>query len=315
MYYGEIKNCDIANGEGVRVALFVSGCTNRCKGCFQPQTWDFTYGQPFTAETEDHLLSLLSPSYINGLTVLGGEPFEPENQRALAPFLRRVRRTYPDKTIWLYTGEIWERLYQDSILKDIDVLVDGDFVMAICAADMKSRGKLAKSTVVGTIMTNMGFNRFCDENGMKFSATKVGDRYVLEEMLLEGYNFGGEQSGHVIFLDFATTGDGQMTAAQLLSIMRRRQAKLSSLATIMQRYPQVMVNVTTSPEGKLRFYTDTEVKESIEKAKAALGNTGRIIVRPSGTEPLLRVMVEGENEEQISDLANQVADVLRTRLA
>ena len=194
-------------------------------------------------------------------------------------------------------------------------LVDGDFVMAICAADMKSRGKLAKSTVVGTIMTNMGFNRFCDENDMKFSATKVGDRYVLEEMLLECYNFGGEQSGHVIFLDFATTGDGQMTAAQLLSIMRRRQAKLSSLATIMQRYPQVMVNVTTSPEGKLRFYTDTEVKESIEKAKAALGNTGRIIVRPSGTEPLLRVMVEGENEEQISDLANQVADVLRTRLA
>lgn len=194
-------------------------------------------------------------------------------------------------------------------------LVDGDFVMAICAADMKSRGKLAKSTVVGTIMTNMGFNRFCDENNMKFSATKVGDRYVLEEMLLEGYNFGGEQSGHVIFLDFATTGDGQMTAGQLLSIMRRRQAKLSSLATIMQRYPQVMVNVTTSPEGKLRFYTDTEVKESIEKAKAALGNTGRIIVRPSGTEPLLRVMVEGENEEQISDLANQVADVLRTRLA
>ena len=194
-------------------------------------------------------------------------------------------------------------------------LVDGDFVMAICAADMKSRGKLAKSTVVGTIMTNMGFNRFCDENDMKFSATKVGDRYVLEEMLLEGYNFGGEQSGHVIFLDFATTGDGQMTAAQLLSIMRRRQAKLSSLATIMQRYPQVMVNVTTSPEGKLRFYTDTEVKESIEKAKAELGNTGRIIVRPSGTEPLLRVMVEGENEEQISDLANQVADVLRTRLA
>lgn len=194
-------------------------------------------------------------------------------------------------------------------------LVDGDFVMAICAADMKSRGKLAKSTVVGTIMTNMGFKRFCDENDMKFSSTKVGDRYVLEEMLLEGYNFGGEQSGHVIFLDFATTGDGQMTAAQLLSIMRRRQAKLSSLATIMQRYPQVMVNVTTSPEGKLRFYTDTEVKESIEKAKAALGSTGRIIVRPSGTEPLLRVMVEGENEEQISELANQVADVLHTRLA
>ena len=193
--------------------------------------------------------------------------------------------------------------------------VDGDFIMVICAADMKSRGKLAKSTVVGTIMTNMGFNRFCAENDMKFSATKVGDRYVLEEMLLEGYNFGGEQSGHVIFLDFATTGDGQMTAAHLLSLMRRREAKLSSLATIMQRFPQVMVNVTTGPEGKLRFYTDDEVKESIEKAKAALGDSGRIIVRPSGTEPLLRVMVEGEDEEQINALANEVADVLRRRLA
>ena len=91
MYYGEIKNCDIANGEGVRVTLFVSGCTNHCKNCFQPQTWDFCYGQPFTTETEDYLLSLLSPVYINGLTLLGGEPFEPENQRALVPFLRRVR--------------------------------------------------------------------------------------------------------------------------------------------------------------------------------------------------------------------------------
>ena len=193
--------------------------------------------------------------------------------------------------------------------------VDGDFIMAICAADMKSRGKLAKSTVVGTIMTNMGFNRFCAENDMKFSATKVGDRYILEEMLLEGYNFGGEQSGHVIFLDFATTGDGQLTAAHLLSLMRRREAKLSSLATIMQRFPQVMVNVTTSPEGKLRFNTDDEVKESIEKVKAALGDSGRIIVRPSGTEPLLRVMVEGEDEEQINALANEVADVVRRRLS
>ena len=90
MYYGEIKNCDIANGEGVRVTLFVSGCTNHCKNCFQPQTWDFCYGQPFTTETEDYLLSLLSPVYINGLTLLGGEPFEPENQRALVPFLQRL---------------------------------------------------------------------------------------------------------------------------------------------------------------------------------------------------------------------------------
>jgi phosphoglucosamine mutase len=194
-------------------------------------------------------------------------------------------------------------------------LVDGDFLMAVCAADMKSRGKLAKNAVVGTIMTNMGFNRFCEENEIKFAATKVGDRYVLEEMLQEGYNFGGEQSGHLIFRDFATTGDGELTAAQLLSIVHRREANLSSLATLMARYPQVMVNVEVSPEGKLRFYTDAAVKDAIEKAKVKLGDKGRIIVRPSGTEPLLRVMIEGEDAEYIGVLVNSVADVVRERLS
>ena len=108
MHYGEIKNCDIANGLGVRVTLFVSGCTNHCENCFQPQTWDFCYGKPFTSETEDELIRLLSPDYINGLTLLGGEPFEPKNQRALLPFLRRVRRELPQKTIWSFTGFTWE---------------------------------------------------------------------------------------------------------------------------------------------------------------------------------------------------------------
>ena len=193
-------------------------------------------------------------------------------------------------------------------------LVDGDFVMAICAADMKSRGKLEKNTVVGTIMTNLGFIRFCEEAGLHFEATKVGDRYVLEEMQLEGYNFGGEQSGHVIFLDFATTGDGQLTAAQLLSLVKRRETKLSNLAVLMKRYPQVLVNVEVAPEGKLRFYTDDAVKAAIDRAKKALGKDGRIIVRPSGTEPLLRVMVEGSDPDAIAALANEVADVLRERL-
>ena len=104
MYYGEIKNCDIANGIGVRVTLFVSGCTNRCPGCFQPQTWDFDYGEPFTSETEEKLLDMLSPGFINGLTLLGGDPFEPENQRALTPFLYRVRQRYPEKTVWASSG-------------------------------------------------------------------------------------------------------------------------------------------------------------------------------------------------------------------
>ena len=189
------------------------------------------------------------------------------------------------------------------------------FRSAICAADLKSRGKLAKDTVVGTIMTNMGFNRFCEDDGIKFEATKVGDRYVLEEMLLEGYNFGGEQSGHIIFLDFATTGDGQMTAAQLLSILKRREAKLSSLATLMTRYPQVLVNVEVGQEGKLRFYTDSQVKDAVEAAKQQLGNRGRVVVRPSGTEPLLRVMIEGEDEKEIAQVANSIATVLRDRLA
>lgn len=192
--------------------------------------------------------------------------------------------------------------------------IDGDFIMAICAADMKSRGKLAGNAVVGTIMTNMGFQRFCEENGMRFEATKVGDRYVLEEMRLDGYNFGGEQSGHVIFRDFATTGDGQLTACQLLSVMRRREAKLSSMATLMQRFPQTIVNLTVTPEGKLAFYTDHKVKAAIDKVSETLGRDGRIIVRPSGTEPLLRVMVEGQDEALIQKLANDVAEVIQAEL-
>ena len=150
MYYGEIKDCDIANGEGVRVTLFVSGCTNRCPGCFQPQTWAFDYGQPFTAETEERLLAMLKPSYINGLTLLGGEPFEPENQRALLPFVKRVRRELPDKTIWAYTGTTYEALLTegnrhrcdvtDELLSTVDVLVDGRFMEELKDISLRFRG-------------------------------------------------------------------------------------------------------------------------------------------------------------------------------
>lgn len=193
-------------------------------------------------------------------------------------------------------------------------LVDGDFIMAICATDMKSRGKLAKNAVVGTIMTNMGLDVFCRENGMHFVATKVGDRYVLEKMEKSGYNFGGEQSGHIIFLDFATTGDGQLTAAQLLSLVHRREAKLSSLATLMEQYPQAMVNVTVKPKAKLRFSGDEEVQKAVKMAQDELGDNGRIVVRPSGTEPLLRVMTEGKDKDKIKKIADSVADVIKKRL-
>lgn len=150
MYYGELKNCDIANGEGVRVTLFVSGCTNRCPHCFQPQTWAFDYGQPFTEETEEQLMRMLTPSYISGLTLLGGEPFEPDNQRALLPFVRRLRRELPEKTVWAYTGRTYEELLTDGcshrcevtdeLLSLVDVLVDGRFVQELKDISLRFRG-------------------------------------------------------------------------------------------------------------------------------------------------------------------------------
>ena len=150
MYYGEIKNCDIANGEGVRVSLFVSGCTNRCKGCFQPETWAFDYGRPFTEQTQEIILAMLAPSYINGLTLLGGDPFEPDNQRALTPFLRHVRQMLPRKTVWCYTGFTYEQLHTDGahprcevtdqMLSLLDVLVDGPFVEQQHDMSLRFRG-------------------------------------------------------------------------------------------------------------------------------------------------------------------------------
>ena len=193
-------------------------------------------------------------------------------------------------------------------------LIDGDIIMAICALDLKNRGKLNRQAVVGTIMTNFGFGKFCEANDIRFVATKVGDRYVLEEMLLEDYSFGGEQSGHIIFRDFATTGDGQLTATQLLTLMKVEGKSLSELASVMTRYPQTMVNLKISAEGKIAFYNDPEVNRVMAEAKEELGKTGRIVVRPSGTEPLIRVMVEGMDARQIERVANTVADVITERL-
>ena len=139
MNFCGLKKLDIANGEGLRVTLFVSGCRNRCRGCFQPETWDFNYGEPFTANTEDIILEALSTPSVRGLTILGGEPMEPENQVALLPFLRRVKARYPDKSVWLYTGNLYEELtglcgehpkrlsITDELLSFVDILVDGRF--------------------------------------------------------------------------------------------------------------------------------------------------------------------------------------------
>ena len=128
MNYGAIKTVDIADGPGVRVSLFVSGCRNHCHGCFQPETWDFDYGEPFTKETEDKIIKALSPSWIQGLSILGGEPMEPENQVVLEPFLKRVREELPEKDIWLYTGYVFESVSTSALLKYVDVVVDGPFI-------------------------------------------------------------------------------------------------------------------------------------------------------------------------------------------
>lgn len=150
MNYGEIKKCDIANGIGVRISLFVSGCTHHCKNCFNPETWDFAFGEEFTHDVEDSIIKELSPSYITGLTVLGGEPFEPSNQEVLLPFLKRVRTLLPTKTIWVYTGyKMDEELltpsrarceYTDEMLSLIDVLVDGEFVEELKDITLRFRG-------------------------------------------------------------------------------------------------------------------------------------------------------------------------------
>lgn len=150
MHYGEIKDCDIANGPGVRISLFVSGCTNHCENCFQPQTWDFNYGQPFTSEAEDKIINMLAPSYIRGLTILGGEPFEPKNQAELLPFVKRVREAYPNKDIWAFSGFTYEELNDPTayphtdvtaeLLWNIDVLVDGRYVEKLRNISLRFRG-------------------------------------------------------------------------------------------------------------------------------------------------------------------------------
>ena len=200
-------------------------------------------------------------------------------------------------------------------IDDLGNVIDGDFIMAICALDMKERGKLRRNTVVGTIMTNFGFTKFCEKNDIRFIATKVGDRYVLEEMLQEGYSLGGEQSGHVIFRDFATTGDGQLTAVQLLTHLKRSKMKLSELASVMTRYPQYIVNIRTTDEGKLAFYTDSDIKAILKDAEDKLAETGRIVVRPSGTEPLIRVMTEGEDNELTERIAKDTAAAISEKLS
>lgn len=190
-------------------------------------------------------------------------------------------------------------------------IVDGDRIMAICALSMKKEGILNKNTVVATVMSNIGFENILKKSGINVIRTKVGDRYVVEEMLRRGCNLGGEQSGHIVFLDHNTTGDGAITALQILSIMCKTGKSLSELASPIPIYPQVLVNVKVSKPKNIEAFP--RIVNAIKKAEKRL-NGGRILVRPSGTEPKIRVMVEGTDMDEIRTIAEEIADVIRVRI-
>ena len=189
-------------------------------------------------------------------------------------------------------------------------LVDGDEIMAICANFMKSRGKLAQDTVVVTVMTNLGFSIMGKEQGLHIEKTKVGDRYVLENMRENGYNLGGEQSGHVIFLDDNTTGDGLLSALHLLEVMVETGKPLSELASIMTVLPQALVNAKVPTHKKESYMEYPEVAEAIAKLEEQFAGEGRVLIRPSGTEPLVRVMIEGKDQAQIDQAAHELAELI-----
>jgi phosphoglucosamine mutase len=194
------------------------------------------------------------------------------------------------------------------------LIVDGDVIMAICALDLKERGLLKKNTLVCTVMSNMGLDIAMKEHGIKTIKTRVGDRYVLEEMMRGGFSLGGEQSGHIIFLDHNTTGDGILTGIQLASIIRRGDKPLSRLANAVRILPQVLVGARVKDGLKDAVMEDEVVKKRIAELEKRMKGRGRVLIRPSGTEPLVRVMIEGEDKQEIERQAVEMAALIESRL-
>ena len=192
--------------------------------------------------------------------------------------------------------------------------IDGDKIMAIIASHLKKEGNLKKDTIVATVMSNLGLNKFANEKGLNLVQTKVGDRYVLEEMLKEGFNIGGEQSGHIILLDYNPTGDGILTSLMLIKTIFEANKKASELGNIVKLYPQVLINAKVNSEKKYDYEKDEEIKEAIKKLEEEFAGNGRILIRPSGTEPLVRVMIEGENQEYITKKAKEIANLIEKKL-
>ena len=189
-------------------------------------------------------------------------------------------------------------------------MVDGDQIMAICGCHMKKKGTLKKDTIVVTVMTNLGFTLMGQKEGIHIEKTKVGDRYVLENMMENGYNIGGEQSGHVIFLDDNTTGDGLLSALHLLNVMVEEKKPLSELAKVMEVLPQALVNAKVPTHKKDAYMEYAEIAEAIGQLEEKFKGEGRVLIRPSGTEPLVRVMIEGKNQEEIQADAECLAELI-----
>lgn len=194
------------------------------------------------------------------------------------------------------------------------VVVDGDKIMAICAKELKNDGKLKKNTVVATVMSNLGFFNALKECGIAFEQTKVGDRYVLENMLENGYCIGGEQSGHIIFLDYNTTGDGLMTAVRLTCALIKSGKKMSELSGFVKILPQVLVNAKISNENKKTYMNDEVIAAAVKNTESKFAGNGRVLIRPSGTEPLVRVMIEGDDLKILKEEAESLAKLIEQRL-
>lgn len=192
-------------------------------------------------------------------------------------------------------------------------LIDGDQIMAVCGLDLYSKGELPQNTLVGTVMSNLGFHMFCKDHGLKLICTSVGDRNVLEEMERSGLMLGGEQSGHMIFRKYATTGDGELTALQLLSVIYRSGKKASEVVSVCARYPQTLLNVSVATKEKKEEIMASEVlRVAVAEAECRLAGSGRVLVRPSGTEPLVRVMVEAQEENETLACAKELAGLIQT---
>ena len=193
--------------------------------------------------------------------------------------------------------------------------IDGDFLLAIFGKYLEKKGKLKNDTIVATIMSNLGLKKFAENNNLKLQQTKVGDRYVLEEMLKNDYNLGGEQSGHIIMLDYNPTGDGILTSLMLIQILLEEDIKASELCKLLNKYPQVLINVKVDNNKKKLCLEDKEIQEKITNIEKTLDGNGRVIIRASGTEPIIRVMLEGQDQTQISNMAQELAELIKLKLS